>query len=180
MHAILATGFNQPDKVSFYNVVLFLHVLSAIVAFGITFTYPLIFASLTRNGNLRHLAWGHRTQVQIERFILSPAATLLLLCGIYMASDGIYGWKSTFVSVGLAGLIVIMGLLGGVLIPAEVKAAKIAERATHADRGDDRERARRRHRVLHGHEAGGALVARVGLRVDQATSLRVIESTSSQ
>lgn len=133
MHAILATGFNQPDKVSFYNVVLFLHVLSAIVAFGITFTYPLIFASLTRNGNLRHLAWWHRTQVQIERFILSPAATLLLLCGIYMASDGIYGWKSTFVSVGLAGLIVIMGLLGGVLIPAEVKAAKIAERAIAPD-----------------------------------------------
>src|SRR6266496_4257167 len=110
MHTVLATGFNQPDKVSFYNVVLFLHVLSAIVAFGITFAYPIIFVSLTRNGNVRHLAWWHRTEVEIERKILSPAATLLLLCGIYLASDGIYGWKSTFVTVGLVAIIVIMGL----------------------------------------------------------------------
>ena len=34
MHTILATGFNEPDKVSFYNVVLFLHILSAIVGIG--------------------------------------------------------------------------------------------------------------------------------------------------
>ena len=133
MHAVLATSFNQPDKVSFYNVVLFVHVLSAIVAFGITFAYPVIFVSLTRNGNVRHLAWWHRTQVEIERKILSPAATLLLLCGIYLASDGIYGWKSTFVSVGLVGVIVIMGLLGAVLIPAESKAAAIAEREIGPD-----------------------------------------------
>jgi uncharacterized membrane protein len=129
MHALLAAGFNQPDKVSFYNVVLFLHVLSAIVAFGITFTYPLIFASLTRHGNVRHLAWWHRTEVQIERFILSPAATLLLACGIYLAAEGPYGFKSTFVSLGLAFLIVIMGLLGSVIIRSGVKAANIAERA---------------------------------------------------
>jgi uncharacterized membrane protein len=133
MHAVLATSFNEPDKVSFYNVVLFLHVLSAIVAFGITFAYPLIFASLTRNGNVRHLAWWHRTQADIERKVVSPAATVLLLCGIYLASDGIYGWKSTFVSVGLVAIVAIMGLLGGVLIPAETKAADIAARAIGPD-----------------------------------------------
>jgi hypothetical protein len=133
MHALLATSFNEPDKVTFYNVVLFLHILSAIVAFGITFTYPLIFVSLKRAGNVRHLAWWHRTQVEIERKILSPAATLLLLCGIYMASDGIYGWKSTFVTLGLVFLVVIMGLLGAVLIPAESKAAGIAEGAMGPD-----------------------------------------------
>jgi uncharacterized membrane protein len=133
MHALLATSFNQPDKVSFYNIVLFLHVLSAIVAFGITFAYPMIFASLTRAGNVRHLAWWHRTQVEIERKIVSPAAAVLLICGIYLASDGIYGWKSTFVSLGLVIVLVIMGLLGAVLIPAESKAAVIAERAIGPD-----------------------------------------------
>jgi uncharacterized membrane protein len=141
LHGLLATSFNQPDKVSFYNVVLFLHILSAIVAFGITFTYPLIFASLTRNGNVAHLAWWHRTEVQIERFILSPAATLLLACGIYMAIDGPYGFKSTFISLGLAFLIVIMGLLGSVIIPAEVKAAGLAERG---DLGPDYQRLAKR------------------------------------
>jgi uncharacterized membrane protein len=133
MHALLATSFNEPDKVSFYNIVLFLHILSAIVAFGITFAYPMIFASLTRAGNVRHLAWWHRTQADIERKIVTPAATLVLLCGIYLASDGIYGWKSTFVTLGLVFLIVIMGLLGAVLIPAESKAAVIAEQAIGLD-----------------------------------------------
>jgi uncharacterized membrane protein len=137
MHALLASSFNEPDKVSFYNIVLFLHILSAIVAFGITFTYPMIFASLTRAGNVRHLAWWHRVQVDIERKILSPAATLLLLCGIYLASDGIYGWKSTFVSLGLVCVIVIMGLLGAVLIPSESKAAAIAERTIGPDGGGE-------------------------------------------
>jgi uncharacterized membrane protein len=133
MHPVLATSFSQPDTVSFYNVVLFLHILSAIVAFGITFTYPMILTSLTRGGNIRHLAWWHRTQVDIERKILTPAATLVLLCGIYMAADGPYGFKSTFVSLGLLFLIVILGLVGAVLIPAESKVAEIAERAIAPD-----------------------------------------------
>src|SRR5438876_8817270 len=98
---MLATSFNQPDTVSFYNVVLFVHILSAIVAFGVTFAYPVIFATLTRAGHVRHLAWWHRTEVQIERLVVSPAATLLLACGIYLASEGPYGWKSTFISLGL-------------------------------------------------------------------------------
>jgi hypothetical protein len=128
LHALLATSFNQPDKVSFYNVVLFLHISSAIVAFGILFANPLIFASLRRVGNVAQLAWWHRTQVRVDRFILSPAATLLLACGIYMASEGPYGWKSTFISVGLALLIVIMGIVGSVQTRSGVKAAEIAER----------------------------------------------------
>jgi uncharacterized membrane protein len=133
MHAVLATSFSEPDTVSFYNVVLFLHILSAIVAFGITFAYPMIFASFSRGGNVSHLAWWHRTQVEIERKVLTPAATLVLLCGIYLAADGPYGFKSTFVSLGLLFLLVIMGLLGAVLIPAEAKGAAIAERAIAPD-----------------------------------------------
>jgi hypothetical protein len=133
MHTILATSFNEPDKVSFYNIVLFLHILSAIVAFGITFAYPMIFAALTRNGNVRHLAWWHRTQAEIERKLVTPAATLVLICGIYMAAEGPYGFRSTFVSAGIFFLIGIMGLLGGVLIPTETRAAAVAERAIGPD-----------------------------------------------
>jgi uncharacterized membrane protein len=135
--ALLATSFNKPDTVSFYNVVLFLHILSAIVAFGILFANPVIFASLRRAGNAAQLAWWHRTQVRVDRMILSPAATLLLACGIYMASDGPYGWKSTFISVGLALLVVIMGIVGSVQTRSGVKAAEIAERG---ETGPDYER----------------------------------------
>lgn len=147
MHALLATSFNKPDTVSFYNVVLFLHIFSALVAFGVVFSYPVIFASLTRAGNEAHLAWWHRTQVQIDRFVVSPAATLLLACGIYMASEGPYGFKSTFISLGLAFLIVIMGLVGSVLTPAEKKAAVLAEAG---DFGPDYQRLAQRMRLWGG------------------------------
>ena len=126
--ALAATSFNKPDTVSFYNVVLFLHILSAIVAFGILFANPVIFASLRRGADVAQLAWWHRTQARVDRLVLSPAATLLLACGIYMASEGPYGWKSTFVSVGLALLVVIMGIVGSVQTRSSVKAAEIAER----------------------------------------------------
>jgi len=35
----------QPDKLTAYNLVLFLHVASTIVAFGVVFAYPLTCAS---------------------------------------------------------------------------------------------------------------------------------------
>jgi hypothetical protein len=42
MEPLVAVSFNQPDKVSLYNVVLFVHIASAIAAFGVTFTYPVV------------------------------------------------------------------------------------------------------------------------------------------
>jgi uncharacterized membrane protein len=161
LHALVATSFNQPDKVSFYNVVLFLHIFSAMVAFGVVFSYPLIFASLSRPGNETHLAWWLRVQIQIDRFVTSTAATLLLACGIYMAAEGPYGFKSTFISLGLAFLIVIMGLVGSVLIPAEKKAAVLADAG---DFGPDYQRLAQRMRVA-GTIASLLVVATVFLMV---------------
>ena len=42
MLAPLATSFAEPGKVTFYNVVLFIHIAAAVVAFGVTFGYPII------------------------------------------------------------------------------------------------------------------------------------------
>lgn len=55
--SLLATAFNEADKISFYNVILFVHISAAVLAFGVTFAYPVIFAALSRPENRRHLGW---------------------------------------------------------------------------------------------------------------------------
>ncbi len=134
MH-LLATSFQEPDTVSFYNLVLFVHILAAIVAFGATFAYPLIDAALHRPANRHHLAWWRTMQVEIDRKVIGVAATVLLLAGIYLAAAGPFDFGSTFISAGIVIIVVIMGVGGAVLTPTERRAAELAERDIAAASG---------------------------------------------
>ena len=124
----LATSFSEPGKFSLYNIVLFVHIAAAIVAFGITFTYPLIYASLSRPANRRHLAWFHEVEEQLGKKIITGGATVILLAGLYLASEGPYDFGSTFVSIGLVVIIVLLGLGGAFFAPTERKATALAAR----------------------------------------------------
>lgn len=124
----LATSLSEPGKVSLYNVVLFVHIAAAIVAFGVTFAYPLIYASLSRPANRRHLAWFHEVEEQIGKKVITTAATVILLAGIYLTSNGPYDFGSTFASIGLAIIIVLLGLGGAFFAPTERRATELAAR----------------------------------------------------
>ena len=128
MSILLATQFNEPGKFSFYNIVLFLHISAAIVAFGVTFTYPLIFASLSRPANRKHLAWFHQVSVEIGRKIITIGATVILIAGIYLAATGPYDFGEPFVGIGMVIIIVLLGLGGAFFSPTERKAAEISAR----------------------------------------------------
>src|SRR5689334_23238168 len=110
--AALATSVQVPNTVSFYNIVLFLHISAAIIAFGVMFAFPLVDAALQRPDNRRHLAWWHTMQVDLGRKLVTGAATVLLICGIYLAATGVFDFSWTFVTVGLVIIIVLLGLGG--------------------------------------------------------------------
>jgi uncharacterized membrane protein len=131
----LATSFQQPDTLSFYNVVVFIHISAAIVAFGVTFAYPVVDAVLHRPGNLHHLAWWHRTQYEVGQKLITGAATILLLAGLYLASAGPYDFSSSFVTLGMVIIAALLGLGGAFFSPNERKAAQIAERDISASTG---------------------------------------------
>ena len=133
MHLLLATSFSEPGKFSFYNVVLFIHIASAIVAFGVTFAYPLIGPIAQRNFP-QSLPFVHTFQHKLGQRLITPAATLLLLAGIYMAAKGPYDFSDAFVSAGLAIVLVLLGLGGAFFGPHEVRAAALAERDLAAAR----------------------------------------------
>jgi hypothetical protein len=118
MHTVVAA--------TFYEVVLAVHIMSVVVAFGVTFAYPLMLSVARRHGP-RSLPLVHRIEYTVERVLVNPALALLVLAGIYLASKGHY-WSDFFVQWGLGMAIVIGGLIGAVMIPTAKRAEVLAAR----------------------------------------------------
>ena len=117
--------------VTFYGVVLFVHISAAIVAFGVTFAYPLLFATVA-NANQRALPAVHHAAELIGSRIIGPAAAVLLLAGIYLVADGPYEIGDPFVGAGIAIIVIIMAL-GGAFFGRQAAALKeISEQAIEA------------------------------------------------
>jgi len=133
----LATSVQTPNTLSFYNVVIFIHVAAAIVAFGVTFSYPIVDAILHRPGNLQHLGWWHRTQHELGQKLVTLAATVLLVAGLYLASAGPYDFSDKFVTLGMVIIAALLGLGGAFFSPNERKAAELAERDIAASTGGE-------------------------------------------
>lgn len=105
-----------PGHLDFYAIVLFVHIVAAIAAFGVSFAYPLI-DGVARKLDPRSLAVFHESQIQIARKLVTPAAVLVLIAGVYMASDRWSDLSSGWWSGAFAILVVILGIDHAVLVP---------------------------------------------------------------
>jgi uncharacterized membrane protein len=153
----LLAAIYQPDKLSFYNVVLFLHVTSAIVAFGVIFAYPL-FVRVAHQSDPRNLPYLHRAQGYVGARLITGGATLILLTGIIMAATSdAYDFSDPFVSAGLVIVIVILGMGGAFFSPTERRLAELAERDVQAAGGGAVVLSREYHTALHRYNLGAAL-----------------------
>jgi hypothetical protein len=110
----------------FYDVVLALHIAAIVIAFGVTFTYPLTGIFVTRE-HPRFLPVLHAAQDRIGRIIIAPAGTIALLAGFYLASDRDYMGK-VWVIVPLIILIGLLALGGAFFGPSEKRAGELAAR----------------------------------------------------
>jgi hypothetical protein len=126
-----------PLALSAYEVVLAIHIAGVVVAFGVTFAYPIIFAVAARS-EPRSLPLIHRIEYSIERRLVNPVLVVVLGAGIYLASDG-HSWSHFFVQWGLAVIVVLGGLIGGVMIPASKRAEQLARRDIEASTTGDGE-----------------------------------------
>jgi hypothetical protein len=111
---------------SLYEVVLAIHIMAVVVAFGVTFAYPIMFAVAAKHGP-RSLPLMHRIEYTIERMLINPGLALVLIAGICLASKGHY-WSDFFVQWGLAAVVVIGALIGSVMIPTAKRAELAAAR----------------------------------------------------
>lgn len=114
----------------FYDVVLFVHVLAVVLAFGVTFTYPLLDAHM-RKSHPGDLVALHRMQVFLTGHLITPMMVVVLAAGLYLALDR---WKlgDGWIGATLAILFVLFGLVGAVFTPSEKRLAQLATRDAQA------------------------------------------------
>lgn len=115
--------------IDLHSIVLFVHILAVVVGFGVVFTYPLLDAYIRRT-NVVDLGALHRFQVFLTSRLIQPALLVILVAGIYLATDGDrgYGLGDPWISAAFAILIVIGGLAGAVIAPTEKKLLALAQR----------------------------------------------------
>jgi uncharacterized membrane protein len=112
--------------ITFYSVVLSVHIMAVVVAFGVSFAYP-AFIPWARRTHPEAMPVIHELSGRLGRLVMSPAMVLVLICGIYLASDADV-WSEVWVSVPLLILIVIGALGGMVFAPSERRLAELAKR----------------------------------------------------
>jgi hypothetical protein len=112
--------------VTFYTFVLAVHIAAIVIAFGITFAYPVMYAVGVR-AEPRSMPGLHRIQDAVGKRVISPFMGLALLAGIYLASK-LEVWSDFYVQWGF-GAIIVLGALGGAFFaPRERRLAELAER----------------------------------------------------
>jgi hypothetical protein len=116
--------------VRFYDVVLWIHITAVVTAFGALFAYP-VFLAVNAKAPLAQRASFHRLQIAFSKRITGPAIGVVLLAGIYLASDA-HLWSKVWVIVPFIMLLVIAGLGATVLRRGEERLAGTSESGDEA------------------------------------------------
>ncbi len=112
--------------VQLFEVVLAVHIMAAVVAFGVTFAYPIIFA-VVEKADPRALPALHRAELTVGQRLIQPGLGVVLLAGIYLASK-LHEWSAFYVQWGLAATVVLGALAGMFFTPIERRLVEISAR----------------------------------------------------
>jgi uncharacterized membrane protein len=120
----------MPAAVTLYDTVMALHVMAVVVAFGVLFAAPVLpVAALRRVPGAAAVV--HETRLRAHRTLVTPAGTVVLLSGAYLATDADL-WSEPWVTVPMVIMIVLLGLAGSYFTPRERRLAELA-----GEGGDD-------------------------------------------
>src|SRR5215216_3018725 len=93
--------------VTFYSVVLWLHISAVVLAFGPTFAFGLYMA-LAQRKYPRAIPAVLETQIAITRSFVTLGGILIFITGLYLAGD-VWEFSDFFVIWGLLAIIVLLG-----------------------------------------------------------------------
>jgi uncharacterized membrane protein len=114
--------------ITFYLVIKFVHVAAVVLAFGPTYGYPVIIGVGERKFPTAMPAIL-RGVMTTDRYLVTPGMLVLLAGGIYLVADNpVFKASTTFVSVGIVAIILLLGLVHGFFNPQTKRAAELAER----------------------------------------------------
>jgi uncharacterized membrane protein len=113
--------------VTAYGVGKFIHILAVILAFGPTYAYP-IFIGVAERTSPRALPTVLRGLEKVDRYFVTPGMVVILAAGIYLVSKGNWDVSNSFVSEGIAAILVLFALTGAFFTPQTRRARELAER----------------------------------------------------
>jgi uncharacterized membrane protein len=111
-----------------YKILLFLHILAVVLAFGPTFGYAFFFSVAPRYPTATPAILAGVQKV--DKYLVNPGMIVLLLAGfgLLSASDGAWDLNDVFVSVGIFAIVALFALQHGFFQPKVREAKAIAER----------------------------------------------------
>lgn len=116
-----------------YDVVVALHVMAVLLAFGLPLALPLLLPYL-RRAHPAAMPGAHDVQHRLNNRLTGPFTVLLFLLGAYLASrEGL--WGEPWVQVPLGVLVVVTVLGGGFVTPQARRMAELARADVEAARG---------------------------------------------
>jgi hypothetical protein len=110
--------------VYFVQVILALHILAVVAAFGVLFAYP-IFLTIGARLDPGAMPWFHRMQQAVSRWLIGPGLLLVVIFGVILASKD-HAWHAFYVQWGIGAAIVMGALEGMFMIPREGRLADLA------------------------------------------------------
>lgn len=116
--------------VTFYDVVLWLHISGVVLAFGPTFALGLYMA-LAQRKHPRALPAFLEGSILVQRTLLTAGGVLVLVSGLYLAGDR-WSLSDFFVTWGIVAIVVLMGMVHGFFIPNDTGTKQSAEQDIEA------------------------------------------------
>lgn len=113
--------------VTAYNVGLFIHILAIVVGIGSTYAYPVISAWVERFApEAVPGVWAGMKRA--DHLLVTPGLMLALLSGLYLVSEAELSLGESWVSVGLATVVILLGMTHGFFRPRLVKGIELSAR----------------------------------------------------
>lgn len=111
--------------VEFFEVVLAVHIMAVVFAFGATFAYPVLLGTVSK-ADSRALPALYRAIHAISVRVIMPGLAIIVICGIYLASK-LHVWSEFYVQWGIAVAVVIGAVEGMFISPNEKRLMEVAE-----------------------------------------------------
>lgn len=111
--------------VAFFEIVLALHIVAVVIAFGATFAYPVLLGTIAK-ADTRALPALYRATHAISQRVIMPGLAAIVIFGIYLASH-LHMWSAFYVQWGLGISLVIGAVEGMVLGPSEKRLIAVAD-----------------------------------------------------
>jgi hypothetical protein len=119
--------------VTFPDIVLAIHIMAVVLAFGIVVAWPLV-AQVVEGVDPKAVATLYRARVLLGRTLVNPGLLLVVIAGVYLAAHG-HDWKEFFVQWGIAAAVVLGALEGALVMRQSRKLAELATRDIDAAAG---------------------------------------------